>query len=198
MAYYHAHADPFFADTYRVDMAPLYAHFLPHLPPNALILDAGCGSGRDSRAFLAQGHRVVAFDACEALVHRAREYTGLAVRHHDFFSVNETAGYDGIWACASLLHVLEKDMPECLHRLWQALKPGGVFYLSFKHGEGERLQQGRHFTDATPSRLAQWLQALSDVASSETWITEDARPDRHERWLNALLKREKTAVCLAK
>ena len=70
--YYEAHAEQFFADTQSVDMAPLYERFLSELPVGALILDAGCGSGRDSKAFLERGYRVSAFDASEKLVALAR------------------------------------------------------------------------------------------------------------------------------
>ena len=50
-AYYTENAQAFFADTVAVAMAPLYARFLPHIPPGGHILDAGCGSGRDTLAF---------------------------------------------------------------------------------------------------------------------------------------------------
>lgn len=133
--------------------------------------------------------RVVAFDACERLVSLARQHSGLPIAQRDFSQVNEIACYDGVWACASLLHLPEKELAESLQRLWQALKPGGVFYLSFKEGQGERQHGGRHFTDATEGRLIQWLQPIQDIQSTETWITEDLRPGRSERWLNALLRR---------
>ena len=187
--YYQANAARFFADTQSVDMTPLYERFLPLLPAQALILDAGCGSGRDSKAFLQRGYRVVAFDACQALVELAQQHTGQPIAHRDFSQICEVNCYDGIWACASLLHLPENEVAEHIQRLWQALKPGGVFYLSFKYGEGEREQAGRHFTDATETRLAHWLKNIPDLASTETWITEDQRPGRNERWLNALLSR---------
>lgn len=189
LAYYQTNAEQFFSETQDVDMSPLHQRFLDVLPAGAHILDAGCGSGRDSKAFAAQGYRVAAFDACEALATLAREHTGLPVSHRSFAEVNEVASYDGIWACASLLHLPESELPDTLQRLWHALKPGGLVYVSFKHGEDARQHGGRHFTDATESRLNQWLQGISDIESSATWITEDQRPDRNERWLNALLRR---------
>jgi 2-polyprenyl-3-methyl-5-hydroxy-6-metoxy-1,4-benzoquinol methylase len=61
--YYDDHADQFVRGTLAVDMAELYKPFLEHVPAGGRILDAGCGSGRDTRAFLAQGYEVVAMDA---------------------------------------------------------------------------------------------------------------------------------------
>jgi len=73
--------------------------------------------------------------------------------------------------------------------LWAALNPGGVSYVSFKLGNGERWHNGRHFTDANEDRLRQWTVHLSDVAKIECWVTQDQRPGRTESWLNALIFR---------
>ena len=189
LAYYQTNADKFIADTQSVDMSPLYLRFLRHIPQGGHILDAGCGSGRDTKAFSAKGYRVTAFDACEALVEHARTHTGLPVVLREFKEVSEIHTYDGIWACASLLHLPESSLLDALHRLWNALKPGGYFYLSFKYGQGDREHAGRHFTDATETRLEQWFRPITDIESTKIWITEDQRPDRNERWLNALIQR---------
>jgi 2-polyprenyl-3-methyl-5-hydroxy-6-metoxy-1,4-benzoquinol methylase len=61
--YYQQNADEFFNGTINVDMSNIYQHFTKDLHANALILDAGCGSGRDSKAFLDMGYKVDAFDA---------------------------------------------------------------------------------------------------------------------------------------
>lgn len=187
--YYDTRADAFFAETKGVNMAPLHQRFLARLPVGAHILDAGCGSGRDSKAFKEQGYRVSAFDASARLVELARQHTGLPVEHRSFADVSEIAAYDGIWACASLLHLPEDALNDAMQRLWQALKPDGVLYLSFKYGDGERENNGRYFIDATENRLAGWLRNLPNIAAKKTWITEDQRPGRDERWFNALISR---------
>ncbi len=192
--YYDTHADAFFAETQGVDMASLHQRFLERLPVGAHILDAGCGSGRDSKVFLQLGYRVTAFDASAKLVALAQMHTGLPITQRSFTDIAEIGTYDGIWACASLLHLREDQVPETLQHLWRALKPSGAFYLSFKYGEGEREHHGRHFTDATESRLDGWLAALPGVASTETWITTDQRPGRNEHWLNALICRTSASI----
>lgn len=193
LAYYQANAEKFFSETRRIDMSPLRRRFLERLPAGGHILDAGCGSGRDSKAFAELGYQVAAFDASKPLVELARTHTGLPIAQRSFAEINETARYDGIWACASLLHLPEKELEAALRQLWKALKAGGILYLSFKFGEGEREQSGRHFTDATQARLGRWLRDIPDIETAETWITEDPRADRDERWLNALLRRH--AIC---
>ncbi|MDS1308891.1 class I SAM-dependent methyltransferase [Marinobacter xiaoshiensis] len=189
VAYYNAHAQQFIDETLHVDMSALYDAFLPHLPENAHILDAGCGSGRDSREFLARGYRVTAFDASEKLAALATKAISHPVSVRTFSQVTEHQAYDGIWACASLLHLPRQQIPQALSQLWQAMKPGGALYLSFKRGEHQREHNGRHFTDATEAQLEGWASALPGLEKITTWQTADRRPGRDEYWVNGVYKR---------
>jgi HKD family nuclease len=189
--YYDTNAKLFYADTVGVDMSELHNRFLSQLPVGGLILDAGCGSGRDTKAFLNLGFRVNSFDASSELALFATELTGQHVAIRTFAQVDEVACYDGIWACASLLHLPEREISTAFHQLWRALKPGGLLYVSFKTGEGERTDtKGRQFTDATESRLQSWLAGLPSIESVDCWITQDQRPSRPQTWLNALVRRK--------
>lgn len=189
IAYYDQHAHVFCADTVRLDLQPLYARFLAHIPASGHILDAGCGSGRDIRAFLNRGYAVTAFDASPALAAQASAYSGLPVQVLRFQDMDWQQCFDGIWACASLLHVPLRELPNILHRLAVALKPGGILYASFKYGDGERQHRDRHFTDLDETGLADVLRAVPDFTALETWMTGDRRPERaDEPWLNTLLR----------
>ena len=121
---------------------------------------------------------------------RARALTGLPVKTLRFDEFSAPARYDGIWCCASLLHVAEAELPETFTRLAQALKPGGVWYLSFKRGSGEREQSGRRFTDLTEARLRELIEELDGVTLQDIWLSEDKRPGRHEVWVNGLVRRK--------
>lgn len=187
--YYQNHAQRFFADTMNVDMASLYAPFIAHLPLGARVLDAGCGSGRDARAFAEMGYQVEAFDASSEMVRLATQHSGLAVKQMTFSDVDATDRYDGIWCCASLLHVEAHALPQAMRTLAQALKPGGIWYVSFKYGEQEREKEGRHFSDFTESTLTALVNGLANAQVASMWTTQDKRPDRDETWLNALLRK---------
>lgn len=193
-SYYERNARRFFEETVAVEMDELHERFLESIPVGGHLLDAGCGSGRDARAFLARGYRVTAFDASPALAQLAGAHLGQPVAVCRFAEFEGEALYDGIWACASLLHVPPAEMPEALARLWRALKPGGVFYCSFKLGQGEREQQGRQFTDADEARLSAWLETLNAVADIQCWRSADRRPERSEQWLNGLIRRAAASV----
>jgi superfamily II DNA or RNA helicase/HKD family nuclease/SOS-response transcriptional repressor LexA/protein-L-isoaspartate O-methyltransferase len=187
--YYNDNAESFFQSTVNVDMSPLHAKFLQHIGDGGVILDAGCGSGRDAKAFKDTGHRVEAFDASSELAHLASRLLEQDVSTRTFLDVNEVAAYDGIWACASLLHLPQADVPIALSKLWTALKPNGVLYVSFKLGEGERSHGERHFTDVTDDRLAQWMGEQEGLFQTEIWITSDRRPGRDEQWVNGLFRK---------
>ncbi|HID4043853.1 TPA: class I SAM-dependent methyltransferase [Pluralibacter gergoviae] len=194
--FYQHNAKSFFNATVNVDMTSLYRPFIARLPPQGRVLDAGCGSGRDSRAFKALGFEVTAFDASAEMVALATEYTGLPVQQRRFEDVSERECYDGIWSCASLLHVPASGLPAAMHRLADALKPGGVWYLSFKYGSGERVKEGRHFTDLDEEGLTGLLAAMPQLSALAVWQTRDKRPERDEVWLNGLLQKSTTRSCL--
>ncbi|WP_426726433.1 class I SAM-dependent methyltransferase [Cronobacter dublinensis] len=185
--YYQTHSQAFFDGTVAVDMSSLYAAFTPHLPAGARVLDAGCGSGRDALAFHRMGYDVDAFDASRGLVALARAHSGLPVKEMTFYDVDAVERYDGIWCCASLLHLAHDELPGAMQKLSEALKPGGVWYLSFKYGDGEREQQGRRFTDMNEARLIALLAAFPALSPLALWVTQDIRPARREQWLNGLL-----------
>lgn len=186
--YYQQHAERFFTETLTVDMSALYQPFVAHLKPGVCILDAGCGSGRDAKVFHEMGYDVEAFDASAELVELARQHSGLPVEQKRFEDVTDVERYDGIWCCASLLHVPKAELPRVMTRLARALKPDGVLYLSFKYGSGEREKHGRVFTDMDEAGLNELIVDLQNITLLNSWMTGDKRPDRQdEQWLNALL-----------
>ncbi len=185
--YYDQNSQSFSSDTFALDLSDLYRRFLTYVPNGGKILDAGCGSGRDSLRFFEMGYQVWAFDASAAMVEEAKKRTGLMVHQADFFDIKEENHYDGIWACASLLHVKAARQKEVLALLLRALKPGGVLYVSYKLGDQERQKDGRHFTDANETILKSWLTDLPEFGHLKLWQTEDRRPTRTEIWLNGLV-----------
>lgn len=186
VGYYNNNAEQFFRATLGVDMSPIYGRFLDGLTPDAHILDAGCGSGRDARAFADRGFTVKAFDASEELARLASEHCGFTVEVRHFDDVYEIDQYDAIWCCASLLHVPRAEMLVVLSKLWRALKAGGRIYVSFKCGNGERLHEGRRFTDADEEAVRMWFAEMPELQRIEVWHSQDQRPDRNDRWTNAL------------
>lgn len=193
LQYYQQNADAFVEGTVSADMCDARTRFLKRLPSQAYILDFGCGSGRDTKAFLEQGYKVDAVDGSAELCRMASELTGISVKQMLFEDLSETELYDGIWACASILHLPRKELKGVLQKISDALKPGGILYTSFKYGEFEGIRSGRYFTDFTEGSFGALMEGIPSLRTVETWITNDVRPGRgDERWLNILL--EKTII----
>jgi len=134
------------------------------VPEGARILDAGCGSGRDAKRFLEMGYEVTAFDASGELCALASRHVGRPVLRMRFDEVRFEDEFDGVWACASLLHVPRREMDGALARLSRSLKPGGVFYASFRYREGEVIHEdGRHFADCTEEAFREHLRGRPEL-----------------------------------
>ncbi len=187
--YYNKHAEEFTASTFEVDMESLYQPFLAELPEGARILDAGCGSGRDTLAFKKKGYQVDSIDYSEELVKKASRLTGIPIKLKSFYEVDDYEAYDGIWACASLLHCERKRLAEVLEKMLRALKPDGVIYMSFKYGDSDREKYGREFTDLNEQQAQELLAQFDQVSWVQQWITIDKRHEREEQWLNLLWKK---------
>lgn len=186
--YYDKNAADYFEQTRDIDMAPLYERFLPLLPRGGHILDAGCGSGRDTKAFIARGFRVTAIEASARLADLASRFANCPVRVMRFDELGYQNEFDGIWACASLLHARQRELPEALRRLAAALVPDGHLYVSFKRGVGERISGGRLFADQTLESLSDMVSGMPGLRMVDSWETEDRRENRSaEFWVNAIL-----------
>lgn len=208
ISYYNENAEAFCEGTRNADMSETRERFLRYVQLGGLILDAGCGSGRDSKYFLEHGYHVVAMDASEEICRLASEYLGQAVECRRFEEITEKEIYDGIWACASLLHVPYAELSETIAKLGDALVDGGVLYASFKYGgeeETRKVEQkqseeiedvwgkeereerdagGRYFTDLTERG---WEKILAEaekymkgfrIEMVECFVTGDVREGR--------------------
>lgn len=105
LEYYNFNVKSFNANTFSADFSQIQQEFLKILTPGSYILDFGCGSGRDTKYFLEQGYKVDAIDGSSELCKLASAHTGIKVRQMLFQELHAKEKYDGIWACASILHV---------------------------------------------------------------------------------------------
>lgn len=192
--YYDSNANAFIATTRDVDMSDARGRFLavvssrPDGPTR--ILDAGSGSGRDALAFRVLGHDVRAFDASPAMVAATQAHAAVEARLMRFEDFAWEHSFEGIWACASLLHVAGVGLPGVIDRLAAHLVPGGALYLSFKRGTGERVKDGRRFTDMTAESLAALLDRSGVLSAPDIWESRDCRPGRaSEVWVNTVVKK---------
>ena len=188
--YYNKNADSFFEGSVNANMSYERDKFIALLPVGGKILDAGCGSGRDSKAFLEQGFEVTAFDASEEMCKRASEYIGQEVINMLFQDVSFKDEFDGIWASASLLHVSIDELPVIIKKMNEALKSGGIMYASFKYGDGTKMRGERRFSDFNEKSIVPLFEnAGFSIIYNE--VGADNRPGReNEMWVNVIVKKE--------
>lgn len=204
--YYQHNAQHFFDSTAYLELPDLWARFEKQVRQVPLsgarlggevswrVLDAGCGSGRDSLHFMEAGFQVVSVDASAAMCELAQKHTGQPVRALRLEELDYEGAFEGVWCCAAALHVARAEIQDVLYRLHRALVPGGVCYLSFKYGDQERLSGGRRFLDMNEAALVELLEAagrrVGQIEVLQMWQTRDARPERADTvWLNCLSRR---------
>ena len=190
--YYEDNAQEFIQNTLDKQMDIQYKHFLKHLKAGSHILDAGCGSGRDSLYFKKQAFTLTAFDNSRQMCDFASKLIGQEVLELSFEQMYFENQFDAIWASASLLHVSKKQMPEILEKLAHALKKKGLIYASFKAGEKEFIKEDRYFNSYSKQSFSELIET-SPFEIKEMFLLEDSRPDKEgEYWLNAILTIDKS------
>ena len=120
-----------------------------------------------------------------------------------FHEIEFADRFNGIWACASLLHVPEKELENVLAIFHRALKRDGVLYASWKYGEAERSDGERFYCDMTEEKLRRVLERADLEAREgrearaglfdclECWVAEDALPSgREQKWLNVVWRKK--------
>ena len=186
LEYYNQNAEVFVQGTFHADMQEHYDRFLPYLPVHAHILDLGCGSGRDTLFFLKKGFSVIPVDGSSEVCKEAEKMIGFSVRCLRFEDLDYHNEFDGIWACASLLHVPKADILGVMNKVAEALKPNGALYASFKYGSGEGIK-GERFFNYYKEDFIDSVLPLVGLICKEYWVSNDVRPDRHEeKWLNLI------------
>lgn len=193
--YYDRQTEAYRQRTLGCDLAPLYDAFLSRLPAGAHILDAGCGPGRDTLAFLGRGFRVTAIDASAAMVDLATRVTGQPARLLPFQHIELEGAFDGIWANASLLHVPSREIDDVLRRLARALVPGGLLHASVKVGDGERVApDGRLFCDYSEASLRALFARCAGLRLLSLEMSPPQPGQLDDRaWLMALARRSDAA-----
>lgn len=191
IAYYDKNAREFAAGTIDSDLRSVQGLFADRLPKGAHILDFGCGAGRDAKYFLEKGFQVEAIDGSKELCGIASQYSGIQVKQKLFQELDKTECYDGIWACASVLHLPSAELKSVFLKMIKALKKQGILYVSFKYGTFEGERNGRYFTDMTENNFKEFLTDIKDLQREKQWITSDVRPGRgNEKWLNLILRKK--------
>ncbi len=188
--YYNKNAGVYALSTVNCTMDGAIEEFLHVLgKKEGTILDFGCGSGRDSKVFWEKGYDVVSTDGSKEMCLEAEKLLSRPVQQMFFTELTDEDKYDGIWACASILHLPYDTLSAVLKKMAKALKPNGVIYASFRYGEMEGNRGERYFTDINEEKLKKLLENVN-LECVKTWVTLDSRLDRAgDEWFNVILRK---------
>ena len=190
--FYNNNSKIYIETTLTIDMSKLYNEFLNNIPKGGTILDLGCGSGRDSKAFVDKGYKVTAVDGSKELAQSASKLIGRDVLVSKFEDLSLIDKFDGIWACASLLHVNKRDILDVIKNVSSNLNNNGIFYMSFKYGEDEYIdEKGRYFNCYTEETFNELINKVEGLKIMKVYKTIDIVPGREDIvWLNILCVKE--------
>lgn len=190
--YYNKNAKDYFETTINGNMKLSYKKFLEYIPKKGYILDFGCGSGRDSKYFIENGYKIKAIDGSLELCLLAEKYMNHKVIHMNFSELNDLNKYDGIWSCATILHLTKQEFIKVLKKMIRALKKDGIIYISFKDGIGEETKDGRYFMYYTENQFEEIINLFDKIEILDKYITySSTNPNEERKWNNYLLKKIK-------
>lgn len=188
-SFYQSNAEHYFVETQAMSMSEELELFTEQLEPGAHILDLGCGSGRDSKFFIDQGFKVTAIDGSSELAKKASEYLGQTVEEKLFQHIEYDREFDAVWACASLLHCPKHQLLDVLKRVIRALKPGGLLFMSFKHGEQESFDnKGRYFNNQTEASLGELLMQIDRAYIQKIWSKTAELRGAQQVWVSGFVR----------
>jgi len=159
--------------------------------PHGEVLELGSGPGREAQYLEDRGLRVHRSDATPAFVERLRlagyEARVLDVRHDDL-----GGPFDAVVANAVLLHLDRSDLGRALRACYAATRPGGLFVLTLKEGEGEAWSNAKM---RQPRWFVYWREEpLRHALNSAGWsvVRLEHVQGRLEPWLHALCRRDES------
>lgn len=187
--YYEINAKRYAAATFFADMSKQYQRFLPLLKERATILDVGSGSGRDACYFQKMGYQVTALEPSKNLCREIRKVFSGEIVCSDIQSYRPRERYDGIWACASFLHLQEKEVLRFFEKIDLYLNDNGIVYLSGKNGiPTGKAADGRYFLEFTEGLVEKILAVNERVKMEELWYTGDVSGRDGFRWMNVMFR----------
>ena len=187
--YYESNAERYAAETLSADMSEQYQRFLPLLKDGVKLLDVGSGSGRDACYFQKQGYQVTALEPSKNLGREIRKVFSGKIICSDIQNYRPTERYDGIWACASLIHLQEEEVLQFFERIDRYLNDDGIVYISGKNGiQTGEVADGRFFLEFTEQLVEKIMTVNKQLKLEQLWYTEDVSGRRGFRWLNVVLR----------
>jgi len=159
---------------------PLIDEVLRRVPPDAPVLDLGCGNGVPFTRALAERFAVTGVDVSPVQVARARRLVPAAtIVEADMAQVDFPAGsFAAAVALYSIIHVPLEDQPPLFTRIGRWLRPGGVLSAVVGHTRWCGVQRDWHGatmagSHADEAAYARWIEGAGMDVVRRRFVPED-------------------------
>ena len=193
--YYSKKANEYFETTQNIDTTEICSKF-ENLLKNSIkkkedlvILDLGCGSGRDSSYLKKKKLNVISSDFSFELLKLCKKKNNDKTVNLDFNNIPfKKEIFTGIFANASLLHLPKKTINEVLNSLKIILKKNGILFFTLKQGEKETSDEcGRFFSLYSVSEIKKIIKETEFNILSIT--VSDSIDGRNLKWITVCCKK---------
>lgn len=159
------------------------------VPAGGTALEVGSGPGWDADFVESHGVAVRRTDITDAFIDFQVE-RGKKAEKLDVTSDELDGPYDAVIALAVLQHVDRDQIPTVLHKVAAALKPGGVFLVAIREGDGELWEVGE---SGNPYFIVLWPESafhalLEDAGLEVEWNSRTDDPEE-SGWLMLLARK---------
>lgn len=177
--------------THNLELTDQLFSFMKLIKPGGRILDIGCGTGRDIQQFQKAGFFADGVEPSKSMAKLAIERTKALILEKSAEDINDKEKYNGIWACASLLHLPKKRFESVIKKIARALTVNGYCYISLKEGIGEaRDADGRFFSYYTEEEIKKTIKHIKNISLIKIWLSDDSAHRLSTRWINILIKKQ--------
>lgn len=134
-------------------------NFARNFEKNTLILDVGCGFGRDLKVFEDLGLACIGLDFSKEMLKRSVVKN---VVNADATNMPFKANmFGGVWCCSTAKHLASSDLSKCFEEAKRVLKPNGLFWIGLDEGTGEKTER-KGDMEVTFSRYSNFEETLKD------------------------------------
>ena len=181
--YYQEKSKSYHEKTFAIDPSDFLAPLAERLTAGAIVLDVGCGSGRDLLWMKKKGFDVIGFDRSAGLVELARENVGCEVIEGDFETYDFSAiSADAIMLIGALVHIPYDRFSDVFRNIISSMSDFGIILITLKEGTGTRTdtesrtfylwrdEKARAIFASLGFKVCDFSRSASKTGSGEIWL----------------------------
>jgi SAM-dependent methyltransferase len=182
--YYQKKYKTYYEKTFSIDPSSFLAPLAKRLPPDAFVLDVGCGSGRDLLWMKKRGFDVIGFERSPGLAELARDNVGCEVIEADFETYDfSSILVDAVMLVGVLVHVPHERFSDVFQNIASAIPENGSVLITLKQGSGDLTDpdgrifylwedpKARELFDTLGFKVCDFSTSVSKTGSGDLWMS---------------------------